>query len=167
MQHRRGASQVGKNDGTRVCREHESWMIGCELLESPHCFAELELTRKIKCRIEERAVGGNRAFGNGDSVQRSSGVDAEPDSKIDGVAPHQPPPREVQRFLEGVAGFARAANQKNPKSLDAMRLYALGDVADLRGVEPFLEAMQHRIAGAFRGDAERAETSVLHGAEEF
>src|SRR2546430_17653850 len=92
-------------------------MIGCELLESPHCFAELELARKIKCRIEERAVGGNRAFGDGDSVQRSSRVDAEPDRKIDGVAPHQPPPREVQRFLEGVAGAPpRAAPAKPQRS---------------------------------------------------
>src|SRR5256885_9214334 len=145
MQHRRGASQVGKNDGTRVCREHESWMIGCELLESPHCFAELELTRKIKCRIEERAVGGNRAFGDGDSVQRSSRVDAEPDRKIDGVAPHQPPPREVQRFLEGVAGAPPGPHPKKTKrGVSPGPPPPRARPEPPRGVTPF-HAMQHTL----------------------
>src|SRR5437868_1307198 len=55
VQHRCRAGQVRKHYGSRVGREHEPWMIGCELFESPDGFSELELGGKIKRWIEQRA----------------------------------------------------------------------------------------------------------------
>ena len=50
--------------------------------------------------------------------------------------------------VEGVACFARTADEKNPERLDAVAFNPLGDFSHLGGIESLLELGQHRIGGA-------------------
>src|SRR5450759_847452 len=167
MKHRCRAREVWKNHRSGVGREHESRMIGREPLESRDRSVEPELARKVKRRIEQRAVGRDYALRDRDAVQRRAGVDAEPHRQIDRVVPLQPPLREGESLLQGRGRLSWSANQKNPERLDTMLLDPLGDLSHFGCVEALLEFFENRIAGALGGYPERAKACGLHRAQQL
>src|SRR5437868_1866407 len=137
-------------------------MIRGELFEPRYRLGEIHLARKVKRRIQQRAPSWHDAFGDCDSMERRPGVDTKPDGEINGITSEQTPLGEVQSLLEGVACFARTADEKNPERLDAVAFNPLGDFSHLGGIESLLELGQHRIAGALGSDAQGLEARSLH-----
>src|SRR6266566_2448847 len=137
-------------------------MVCREALQSGDGRLELKLARKVKCRIEQRAVGRHYALGDRDPVQSGARVDAQANREIDSIAPLKPPSRKCKSLLYGPRRLSRAAKQKDPKRLDAVLFHSLGDFAYLGDSEALLQFLEHGVTGAFRRYSKRAKTGSLH-----
>src|SRR5688500_18744827 len=133
-------------------------MIGGEGLEPGDCRIERKRAREVERRVEQRAVGGHDVFGDCYPMKCGAGVNAKSDGNVDGVTALESPPRETERLFDGPWCFPRASNQEDPESPEPVLLHALRDFADFCRGESLLQLFQNRIARAFGGNAERAES---------
>src|SRR5438876_4088388 len=69
-QQRRRPGQIRQDHRSGISREHESRMLRREALESRDGFLEVQLTGKVKGRIEQTAGRGNYTLGDRDAVER-------------------------------------------------------------------------------------------------
>src|SRR6266581_9529334 len=138
-----------------------------EALESRDGFLEVQLTGKVKGRIEQTAGRGNYTLGDRDAVERRTGVDAQANCEIHRVPSLQPPSSERQCFFYRLSCFSRSSHEKDPERFDSVLLDALSHLTHLRGSKPLLEFLQHRIAGALGRYSKRAKAGERHCSEQL
>src|SRR3954469_3163620 len=142
-------------------------MLRRKLLEAPYRLGEIHFLREIEGRVEQSAFGRHRAFGDCNSVQRSTRINPQPNCEVNCISPQQPPTGELQRLLQRVTCFTRTANEENPEGLDSMALYTLSNFSNFGGAESLFQLLEHCVAGAFAGDASGFESGAFHRAEEL